>query len=150
MKRSERLQPIIELHKRQEDDALQLLGRCRQQLTAQQTQLQQLQGYQQEYLSKLAQRQQTGMNVSQLLEFRAFADKLTKAIEGQRQTVAQHEREVERAQAKWEECHRRSKSLRKLGERASAEELKVENKREQSEHDARAARSSRKDGIRSA
>lgn len=150
MKRSQRLQTIIDLHSRQETDALQVLGRCRQQLEAQQAQLQQLQNYQQEYLGKLMERQQTGMNVSQLLEFRAFADKLDKAIDGQRQAVTRHESDVQRAQTKWEECHQRTKSLQKLGELAVAEEVKIDNRREQSEQDARAARSSRKDGIGSA
>lgn len=150
MKRSQRLQTIIDLQSRQENDALQVLGRCQQQFQAQQAQLKQLQAYRQEYLNKLLERQQMGMNISQLLEFRAFADKLNKAIDGQHQAVAQHEREVQRAQAKWEECHRRTKSLQKLGELAVAEEVKVENKREQNEQDARAARSSRKDGTGSA
>ena len=150
MKRSQRLQTIIDLHTRQENDALKVLGSCQQRLDVEQKQLENLQSYQQEYLSKLVERQQMGMNVSQLLEFRAFADKLDKAIEGQRKAVTEKEREVQRAQVKWEECHQRTKSLQKLGDLAIAEELKIENKREQSEQDARAARSSRKDGTRSA
>lgn len=150
MKRSQRLQTIIDLHARQESDALQAFGRSRQQLDAQQMQLDNLQGYRGEYQTKLLARQQAGMNISQLLEFRAFAEKLDKAIEGQRQAVALQEREVQRARIKWEECHQRTRSLQRLGELAVAEELKVENKLEQSEQDARAARSSRKDGMGSA
>ncbi|MDD2760059.1 MAG: flagellar export protein FliJ [Methylomonas sp.] len=150
MKRSQRLQTIIDLHSRQENDALKLLGNCQQQLEVQQAQLENLLSYRQEYLSKLIERQQAGMNVSQLLEFRAFADKLDKAIDGQHQAVERVERDVQRARAAWEECHQRTKSLQKLGELAVAEELKIENKREQSEQDARAARSPKKDGTRSA
>ena len=150
MKRSQRLQTIIDLHARQENDALQLMGHCQQQLEIQQTQLEHLQNYKLEYLNKLVDRQRAGMNVNQLLEFRAFADKLDKAIEGQRQTVIMHERELQRARAKWEECNQRTKSLQKLGELAVAAENKIENKREQSEQDARAARTARKDGMGSA
>lgn len=150
MKRSQRLQSIVELHALQERDALQLMGRCQQQLQEQQKQLEHLKVYRQEYLAKLADRQQQGMNVSQLLEFRAFADKLDKAIEGQRQAVLVQEREFHRAQSKWEEKHQRTKSLEKLSQMAVAEELKLENKREQNEQDARAARSARKDGANSA
>jgi len=150
MKRSQRLQTVIDIHTQQESEALRLLGRNQQQLQVQQTQLEHLQNYRQEYLSKLGERQRVGMNVSQLLEFRAFADKLDKAIEGQQQAVIRLEREVQRAQIKWEECHQRTKSLQRLGELAVAEELKIENKREQSEQDARAARSARKSGIGSA
>ncbi|MGR8931597.1 MAG: flagellar export protein FliJ [Gammaproteobacteria bacterium] len=150
MKRSQRLQTVIDLHVHQENEALQALGRSRQQLEAQQVQLDNLQCYRQEYLDKLLQRQQLGMNVSQLLEFRAFADKLDKAIEGQQHTVTLQQRELERAHKIWEECHQRTKSLKKLGELAAAEERKSENRLEQREQDARAARASRKDGIRSA
>lgn len=150
MKRSQRLQTIIDLHARQENDALRVMGHCQQQLELQQAQLDHLQNYKLEYLQKLVDRQRLGMNVNQLLEFRAFADKLDKAIEGQRQTVAKHERELQRARVAWEECHQRTKSLQKLGELAAAEELKLEYKREQNEQDARAARSARKDGMGSA
>lgn len=150
MKRSQRLQTIQDLYAQQEKDALQAMGRCQQQLEEQQTQLENLANYRQDYLDKLVLRQQSGMNVSQLLEFRAFADKLDKAIEGQRQAVATYERSLQRARAKWEECHQRTKSLVRLGEMALAEELKLEDKREQSEQDARAARSARKGGMESA
>lgn len=150
MKRSKRLQAIVDLHLLQEKDALQIMGSCQRKLEEQQKQLDHLKTYQQEYLAKLAERQKVGLNVSQLLEFRAFAEKLDKAIEGQRQAVLLQEREFRRTQAKWEECHQRTKSLEKLSEIALAEEIKLENKREQHEQDARAARSSRKDGINNA
>lgn len=150
MKRSQRLKTIIDLHARQEKEALQILGRSQQQLQEQQAQLEHLKTYQQEYLTKLAARQQLGMNVSQLLEYRAFADKLDKAIEGQRKAVAVQEREYQRDLTKWEDCHQRTKSLEKLGQLAIAEEIKLEHKREQNEQDARASRSTRKDGIKNA
>ncbi|WP_150047874.1 MULTISPECIES: flagellar export protein FliJ [Methylomonas] len=150
MKRSQRLQIIIDLQQRQENEALQLLGRRQQQLNEQQAQLDNLLNYRQQYLNKLLERQKTGMNVNQLLELRAFADKLDKAIEGQRLTVRQQERECQKARDKWQESHQRSKSLLRLGEIAVAEETQLEIKREQSEQDARAARSSRKDGANNA
>lgn len=150
MKRSQRLQSIIKLHVDQEKQAMQTLGRCQQLLQEQQTQLVHLQTYRQEYLSKLADRQRAGMNVSQLLEFRAFAEKLDKAIEGQRQAVVVQERDYQRARAKWEDCHQRTQSLEKLGKIAQAEELKQEEKQEQTELDARAARTSRNNGVKNA
>ena len=150
MKKSERLKVVIDLHARQEQDALEAMGRVQQKLQAQQAQLDNLQTYRIEYGNKLLDRQRLGMNVNQLLEFRAFADKLDKAIDGQRHTVMLQERELQRARQRWEECHQRTKSLLKVSEMALAEELKVEHKREQAEQDARAARSARKDGMRNA
>ncbi len=150
MKKSERLQVIIDLQANQEMEALEALGRCQQKRQQQQAQLESLQNYQQEYQNNLAERQRRGMNINQLLEFRAFADKLDKAIEGQRQTVQLQEREVQYAQKHWEEAHQRRKSLQKVSDLARAEELKLENKREQVEQDARAARTGRRDGTRNA
>jgi len=147
MKKSQRLQVIIELHQRQEKDALEALGRVQQTLQAQQDQLQHLYDYRLEYGKKLLERQKQGMNVNQLLEFRAFADKLDKAIDGQRQSVTLQERELQKARKLWEECHQRTKSLHRVSELAIAEELKLENKREQAEQDARAGRAGRKDGT---
>jgi len=150
MKRSQRLQSIIELYVSREKEALLALGRCQQLLQEQQVQLEQLTLYRHEYLDKLAERQQAGMNVSQLLEFRAFAEKLDKAIEGQQQAVILQERDFQRARKQWEEASQRTKSLERLGEMAIIEEFKLESKREQSEQDDMAARSSRKDGMRNA
>ncbi len=150
MKRSQRLQTIIDLYVSREKDALLAMGRSQQLLQDQQVQLEQLTVYQHEYLAKLVERQKAGMNVSQLLEFRAFADKLDKAIEGQRKAVVLQEREFQKARSHWEEASRRTKSLEKLGEMAVAEELKQEHKREQSEQDDIAARLARKDGMRNA
>lgn len=147
MKKSERLKVIIDLHVRQEQDALQSLGHCQQKLQAQQAQLENLQKYRLEYNTRFAEQQRAGMNVNQLLELRAFADKLDKAIEGQELVVSTHENELLRARKNWQESHQRTKSLQKVSDLALAEELKVEAKREQNEQDEHAARSGRKDGM---
>jgi flagellar FliJ protein len=150
MKKSQRLKVIIDLHARQERDALEALGLSQKKLQDQQSQLESLESYRLDYLAKFAARQQAGINISQLMEFRAFADKLDNAIEGQRQTVKSHERDVQRARKHWEEAHQRTKSLQKVSDLALVEEMKVEHKREQAEQDDRVARSGRKDGTGSA
>lgn len=147
MKKSERLKVIIDLQLRQEQDALQMMGHCQKKLQDQQMQLEGLQKYRQDYNARFAEQQRAGMNINQLLELRAFADKLDKAIEGQRLVVTTQENELTRARKHWEESHQRSQSLQKVSAQAYAAELKVESKREQSEQDARAARSARRDGI---
>lgn len=144
IKKSERLKLIIELQVRQEQDALQALGRSQQKLLEQLQQLDQLQKYNSDYNASLADRQKTGMNVNQLLELRSFAEKLENAIEGQQQAVSIHEQDLLRTRKYWEEKHQRTKSLKKISDIALAEELKLENKREQIEQDQRAARSHRK------
>lgn len=149
MKKSQRLQAITHLHARQEQDAMQAMGRSQRKLLDTQQQLDNLNQYRQEYNAKLQAQQQRGMNINQLLEFRAFAEKLDKAIEAQQDVVQSAERELQRMRKQWEECHQRTKSLQKLGDMALAEEQKLEDKREQAEQDARAGRQKR-DGTRTA
>ncbi|WKJ91838.1 flagellar export protein FliJ [Methylomonas montana] len=150
MKKSQRMKVLVDLQARQEHEALEALGISQKKLQDQQAQLENLQNYRVEYLGKFAVRQQAGINVSQFTEFRAFVDKLDKAIEGQLQTVTAHERGVQRARKHWEELHQRTKSLQKVSDLALVEEMKVEQKREQAEQDDRAARSGRRDGTGSA
>jgi flagellar FliJ protein len=146
-KKSQRLKVIIELQLLQEQEALQALGRCQQKFQELLTQLEGLQNYRLEYQANLTKKQALGMGISQLLEFRAFAEKLDKAIEGQNLSLKIQEQELQRAQSYWEESRQRMKSLQKVSDLALAEELKIENRREQLEQDARAARGAKKDGI---
>lgn len=150
MKKSDRFNTIIDLHIQQEKTALEALGRVQQLLHDQQAQLDHLQNYRLEYAAKLIEQQRQGMHVSQLMEYRAFSDKLDKAIEGQRQTVLRHERDVQAARRHWEDCLQRRKSLQKVKEMALIEERRIEDKREQAELDAHAARLARKNGTGSA
>ena len=149
-KKSQRLKVIIELQLIQEQEALQALGRSQQKYQELLTQLQGLENYRLEYQANLVKKQALGMGVNQLLEFRAFADKLDKAIAGQKLSINAHEQELQRAQSCWEESRQRTKSLVKVSDLALAEELKIENRREQLEQDARASRTIKKDGIGSA
>ncbi len=147
-KKSERLKMITDLHARQEQEALQALGRSQQKLLELQTQLQQLQKYRLDHKAKV-EKQTTAMSINQFLEFRAFADKLDKAITGQQLAVNIQEQDLQKVRKNWEEKHQRTKSLQKISDLALVEELKAEFKQEQLEQDARAARSG-KNGIKSA
>lgn len=147
MKKSQRLNVIVDLYVRQEREALEIMGTSQQRLADQQNQLDQLVQYRLEYLQRFEARQRAGINVGQLLEFRAFADKLDGAIEGQRRQVLQCERDLQKARGLWEQCHQRTKSLKRVKELAAVDEAKTEQKREQAEQDDRAARSRRDDGT---
>lgn len=150
MKRSQRLQVIIDLHAEQERQALEELGRSLRQQQDAQAQYEGLQQHRLDYQQKLHVAQGGGMNVGQLLEFRAFIDKLDKAIDAQRQVVAGKEQALLQAQRIWEERHRKTQSLQKVGDAAVVAELKIEFKREQAEQDARAGRGGKKSGTPSA
>ena len=141
--KSKRLQLLVALHERREQEALLAMGRSEQKLLEQMTQLGNLQKYRQEYDVNQAERQKSAMSIDRFLESRAFVEKLDKAIVGQQSAVTAQEQDLRMARSSWEESRQRTKSLRKLSERALAEGIKIESKREQLEQDDRAARSSK-------
>ncbi len=150
MKKSERFQVIIDIQAQQEKQALQVLGACQQQQQAMESQLRNLRSYRREYAEKYDAAESRGLSIGQLLEFRAFIAKLDKAIETQQQTIEAKNRELARFRKIWEQKHRKTQSLQKIGERAVREETKLADKLEQAAQDERAARSGRKNGMGSA
>lgn len=150
MKKSERFKVIIEIQSQQERQALQALGRCQQQQQEMEGQLRNLRNYRREYAEKFDAAESRGMSIGQLLEFRAFIDKLDKAIEEQQNSIEAKNIELSRFRQNWQHKHRKNKSLQKIGEQALRDEMKLAEKREQAEHDERASRTGRKSGMRTA
>jgi len=143
-KRSMRLAAISDLYSRQEHDARLIMVNIQQKLQDLKSQMANLEQYRAEYYIKVEEKQKIGVNVKQLLEFRAFAEKLDKAIDSQRKLILAQEQDFQKASKHWQECRQRTKSMEKLAELAQKQELKAENKLEQQEQDARAARACRK------
>ncbi len=150
MKKSQRLGIIVELNAKNEKQALEEMGKVQNKKQQSQLQLESLENYQQEYKVKHQSINEAGVNISQLLEFRSFIDKLGKAIEEQQQTVLQINNELKEARENWEKLHQKTKSLQKVSDSALAEEVKLEEKREQNEQDDRATRMGRNNGTRNA
>jgi len=150
MKKSQRLNVIVELNAKNEKNALQALGDIQKQRIAAKQQLDSLMVYLQDYKDKYQSMLAMGVNVKQLLEFRAFMNKIDKAIEDQQQVIVDVEKQVESARMHWERQHQKTRSMQKVCDAAIKEELKAENKREQNEHDDRATRVGRNSGTRNA
>ena len=147
MKKSERLQFIIDIQMQQEKQALEALGVCRQKQQALIQQLQNLQSYRQEYKEKNDDFENQSVTIGQLLEFRAFINKLDKAIEEQQKIIETKNKELSVCLKTWEQKHQKSKNLQKVGDMAASEEIRLEHKREQAEQDDRASRMGRRTGI---
>jgi len=150
MKKSQRLNVIVELNAKNEQDSLKALGQIQQQRQEAEKQLENLNIYRQDYVIKYRSISEAGTHIKQLLEFRAFMSKLDKAIVEQQQVVLGVEKQVILARTQWEQKHQKTKSIQKVCDVAAADELKAENKREQSEQDERATRGGRNSGIRNA
>jgi flagellar protein FliJ len=140
MKKSQRLKTIVDLKAAQEQESLEAVGISQRNLSAMQAQVDNLKKYRQDYQNKFNQLGGTGANVSQLLEFRSFMDKLDKAIAGQEHALDQSKTELAMKRKIWEGMHHRTLGLKKIYQAAIKTELKQESKFEQLEQDERAAR----------
>lgn len=150
MKKSQRLKSIVDLNAKTEKQALIGLGEAQKKKQQADQQLEHLQSYLQEYKDKYQSISEVGVNISQLLEFRAFINKLELALEEQNQVVLEMEKELDFARRNWENKHQKTNSLQKVCDSALLEEQKDEMKREQNEQDDRGSRNGRGSGTRNA
>jgi len=143
VKKSQRIKTIVDIKAAQEKNALEALGAAQRKLVSMQAQVDGLSNYRREYQDKFNLLGSGGVNISQLLEFRSFIDKLDKAILGQQQALNSIEAELAGKRKIWEELHHKTQSLQKVCDSARLVETKQEAKREQLEQDERASRNGR-------
>jgi flagellar FliJ protein len=140
MKRSKRLQTIVDIKARQEQAALDVLGQTQRQKNEVQRQVDGLTAYRSDYVDKCNAFARNGVQVSRLVEFRGFIDKLDVAIAGQERQLQRIEQDVQLKKQVWEFTHRSTQTIQKVRESALKVEKKIEDKREQFEQDERASR----------
>jgi flagellar FliJ protein len=140
MKRSQRIKAIVELKATQEKDAMKALGASQRKLQGMQAQLESLKNYRREYQEKFHRLGSDGINVSQLMEFRSFIDKLDKAIAGQEHSIHGIQADLVAKRKIWEKLHNQTTSLQKVCDAALITERKQEDKLEQLEQDEWASR----------
>ena len=140
-KKSQRIKAIVDIKAMQEKKALEVLGAAQRKLVTMQAQVDGLVDYRQEYRNRSNQLGAAGTGVSKLLEFRAFMDKLDKAIAEQELILMEYESEVLTKRKFWKELHYRTQSLQKVCDSALSVELKQEHKQEQLAQDEHASRS---------
>lgn len=149
MKKSQRLEIIVNLNAEKEKQALDQMGQAQRQRQQAHEQLASLKQYKQEYNDNYSSLGSTGINVTQLLEFRAFIDKLDKAISEQKQTIVDMDEKLSFTKMAWEQQHQKTTSLTKVCQSALAEEAKLDNMREQKEQDDRSSRTRGNSGTES-
>jgi flagellar FliJ protein len=134
------LETLIELAQRDSDDAARRMGAALKGVEDAGQKLKMLLGYRDDYSTKLEAAQAAGITPLAYHNFVAFVGKLDNAINGQREVLkhAQHKSGIEKAA--WQASERKRLSYRTLSERAAAEALQVENRRDQKAMDDHAAR----------
>lgn len=134
------LDTLIGLAQTDTDDAAKALGEALAAVDEAEQKLTMLHGYRDDYARKLEQAQKGGITPLAYHNFVAFMGKLDNAIAGQGEVVKHARRKGEQAKTTWQACERKRLSYRTLSERAAAETLRVENKRDQKQMDEHAAR----------
>ena len=137
------LDTLIDLAQRESDACAKRLGAALKAVDEGEQKLQMLLGYRDDYANRLDAAQMAGITPFAYQNFVAFMDKLENAINGQGDVVthARHKSGLEKAA--WQESERKRLSYRTLNDRAAAEALKLENKRDQKMMDDHAARTVR-------
>lgn len=134
------LETLIGLAQRDTDAAAKKLGAELAAVDEANQKLTMLHGYRDDYAHKLEAAQRNGITPLAYHNFVAFMGKLDNAINGQREVIKHAEAKAAMAKTTWQAAERKRLSYRTLSERAAAETLRVENKRDQKQMDEHAAR----------
>jgi flagellar FliJ protein len=129
------LEVVMELTRKQADEAAAALGLLRQKERAAQQTLEMLETCRADYHERFAKTSQDGLRNEQWRNYHEFIAKLNAAIIQQTETLGQCRLQVQAGLAHWQECRVKLKSFDVLLERHQRGELQLENKREQREQD---------------
>lgn len=134
------LETLIELARRETDDAATRLGIALKATQDAEEKLNMLIGYRDEYSKRFETTQQAGITLMAYQNFQAFMGKLDQAIKGQEEIVQHARKRGEQERGAWQDAERKRMSYSTLNDRAQAMALKAENKRDQKAMDEHAAR----------
>lgn len=138
--RSERLQVVLTLEQRKEQQALDRMNDVRRQWQAEQDRLEELQRYQQEYHQQMRQQQQGTVPVARLQGWQSFIARLDRLIGEQQARTRQAEQRVEQARQQWHQAWERRRGMEKYIETCRAQEQLARDQAEQKQADEAAAR----------
>lgn len=133
MKRSQRMQPVVGLAARQEQAALDALGRARGQVAIAEDKLRQLRDYRDEY--RAGQGDGQVLDLSRLQAARYFLARLDDVIRQQGDEVRRLEAQAEHARQSWLQARRHHDGMKELAERYRQEEMALAARQEQARAD---------------
>jgi flagellar FliJ protein len=117
MKSSQRLDPIIDKARKNEEVAARALAEARNRHEGAQQKLAELETYRTEYVEGLHYKSRAGLNAMQMKDYQAFLGRLDEAIRQQQQVLASFEQEAAQVRERWLQEKQRLSALGKLGDR---------------------------------
>jgi flagellar FliJ protein len=134
------LETLMDLARRETDDAAKRLGVALKAVDEAKQKHEMLIGFRDEYLKRFEAAQAAGITPMAYRNFVAFIDKLEVAIKGQLEMIRHAELRSTQEKTSWQSSERKRMSYSTLNDRADAAALKLENKRDQKAMDEHAAR----------
>ncbi len=135
MTRSKRMQPVLRVAEMREQAAAKELGNAQRFLQEQEERLAELRLYHAEYVRDMHSQGSSGISSARFQELQRFMASLNQAIEQQQQMVHSAARACEHKRQLWQSAYRKSRSLDKVVERYSEQELYEQGQRDQKEAD---------------
>ncbi|KQV54614.1 MULTISPECIES: flagellar export protein FliJ [unclassified Duganella] len=140
MASTQQLETLIDLAQRETDDAAKRLGAALKAVAEAEEKLNMLVGYRDEYGRRFDASQQQGITPMAYRNFQAFMEKLDTAIQGQQEVLRHSKVRGDQEKQMWQDAERKRMSYSTLRDRAEAQELKKEAKRDQKAMDEHASR----------
>lgn len=132
--RSQRMQVVLVLAERKEQQAAQQFSQYRTQVDAEKEQLRQLEDYAAQYLNTYSERK-TGVRPHELIAYSSFIQRLAEARKDQENRLARMQLNLNRLQQLWQQAYQKRESLKELISRLQQEESVALDKRLQKELD---------------
>ncbi|MDD2055478.1 flagellar export protein FliJ [Pseudomonas putida] len=129
--RASRLAPVVDMAQKTERNAAQRLGHFQGQVRLAESKLGDLERFRGEYQQQWIERGSQGVSGQWLMNYQHFLNQLETAVGQQRQSLAWHQTNLDRARDTWQQAYARVEGLRKLVQRYIDEARQLEDKREQ-------------------
>ncbi|PQZ90904.1 MULTISPECIES: flagellar export protein FliJ [Pseudomonas] len=145
--RAARLAPVVDMAEKAEKTAVQRLGYFQGQVRLAESKLGDLERFRGEYQQQWIERGTKGVSGQWLMGYQGFLNQLETAVDQQRQSLAWHQTNLDRARDSWQQAFARVEGLRKLVQRYIDEARAIEDKREQKLLDELSQRLPRQDAY---
>ncbi|MBM6551246.1 flagellar export protein FliJ [Marinomonas ostreistagni] len=132
MKKSKRMQILVDIAKRKEDEVVKVLAKEQARLQQDQQKLQELKDYAEQYDQ---QRNLIGLSPYLTSNYQHFVDRLQQAITQQQNQVNRSQQQVNMAMRRWQEAQAKTKGMDWLKDKSVSEEIAAEDRQDQKQID---------------
>ena len=139
-KRGQRLQPIVDLTQKEQDQQLQHLARIQQLIRDDEAKLQELKGYQNDYHRRLQESGFSGMSMGSIQNYHGFMKHLDNAIRSQQDILSKRQESLVLQRERYIKATQRHKALSSVQAQFFNQAEQIQARQEQRETDERNSR----------